>query len=84
MDSGSVVEVAIASVLIAASMVLVVFSRMTYRMIDATAGRTAEKWARAGADASWRMYHWQRPLLRWASPLVLLLTGIVFLVDGLS
>ena len=56
MASGAVIEVTIGCVLIPVSAILLVFSKMTFRFIDATAGRTAEKWARSGADASWRMY----------------------------
>ena len=84
MSSSTIFELVIGSVLIVIAVILFAFPAMTYKLIDATAGRTAEKWAQAGADASWRMYHWQRPLLRFLSPIVLLITGVAFLVKGLT
>jgi hypothetical protein len=70
-------------VLIVLGLILVVFSRLTYKLLDATAGKTAEDVARGGFDASWRMYHWQRPWLRILFPLFLLGLGAGFLVSGL-
>ena len=84
MISETVVEVAIGCALVPSGAILLAFSKITYRFIDATAGRTAEKCARAGADGSWRMYPWQRPLLRWLMPSFTIVLGIAFIVDGLS
>jgi len=76
-------EVSIGCVLLALGALALALPRITYTVIDATAGRTAEKWAQAGADASWRMYHWQRPLLRFLIPVIMLIVGIGFLASGL-
>ena len=85
MYSESFIELAIGSVLIVLGIVLLAFPRMTTRLMDASAGRTAERWARAGFDFGLRHYYgWQRSLLRVGLPLVFILTGVAFVVGGLS
>jgi len=70
-------------VLIALSVVLILFPEMTYRFIDATSGRAAKWAAQAGYDLSWRHYRWHRPVLRFGWPLLLFLAGTVFLLKAL-
>ncbi len=84
MTSGVVVELFIGSVLGTVSVILLAASKVTYKMIDATAGSTAEKWARAGFTLGAEWYPWQRPRLRWGFPLTLLVTGLVFIIDALT
>lgn len=77
------VEVAAGAVLIAIGLPLLFLPRVMFWYLDREVRPLFEMQERMGLKGWTAQYRWQRELLRYLGPVVLVLLGIGFLVDAL-